>query len=948
MQSEVALLMGKGGLVSMNSLSPSSFCLWAKKAKDGESYWLPLNIHLADSASIAEFLWDEWLSEGIRRTIQEAITEPRVARRLYLFLAAAHDIGKAIPAFQAKSSAYIPNDLDLRIEENILFAGFPIRPYIGFSNPSISPHALATQLLLRREGISENIAAILGAHHGKPATSFEVVNHPIEAYPTNYHMGESGREAWTSIQRELLQFALQFADFQAPEELPTPNMSAQVLLSGLVIMADWISSNEHLFPYIRIEDDPRCLDSQARAEAAWQKLRLPKPWKINHLWMMPDSLYQNRFGFGPRAVQLAASVIASRVYQPGILILEAATGIGKTETALAVTEAFGSKARRTGMFFALPTQATSDGIFPRVRNWVDAQGDGRHAMTLAHGKAQFNEEYRAMFEGGRGIYDEDAYGAYVHSWFEGQKKALLADFVVGTIDQLLMMALKHKHAMLRHLGLSNKVVVIDECHAYDAYMNQYLDMALRWLGAYRVPVIVLSATLPAKKRAMLVEAYLNAVKPTLMRRDVLGRGSPSVPGKAADWTRSRAYPLLTYTDGSEVHSEALPDDGNAREVSIQYITEGTLAGRLSELLSGGGCAGVIVNTVRRAQAIAEVLRARFGEEYVMLQHARFLAPDRAQNEAELRRLLGKPSESERPPLCIVVGSQVLEQSLDIDFDVLITDLCPMDLLIQRMGRMHRHDRERPEKLRCAICLILQPADGGFAEGTAEIYKLYPLMRTRAFLPERITLPRDVPDLVQDVYDDDIPLPEEPPGYAEAKEDWLNLFARKERSADAFRICPPWTEPTATLTGWLSAGAESLSPEATLSEQMGEAKVRDSDESFEVLLLVESRGVLRFFPWIEGGREIPEGQLPDALAQAIARQRIRMPQPLCALWIIRRTIEELEALNARFAAWRESPWLKGELFLPMDENLTARLCGYVLHYDRLNGLSYEKEGKSDGG
>lgn len=919
--------------------------LWAKKSRDNEPYWLPLIIHLADSASIAAFIWDQWLSEGVRRAIADSISKPDDARLLYIFLAAAHDVGKATPVFQAKSSAFIPNDLDIRIEENILATGLPIKPYRDFTNSNVSPHALATQLLLLREGFNDPICAILGAHHGKPVSTTDLQYHSIETQPTNYHMGALGRESWTAVQRDVIHRSKALARLDAPNDLPVPGMSAQVLLTGLVIIADWIASNERLFPYVRIGDDTRNIDSRKRAKAAWDKLNLPFSWSADSLWIQTKSHFQARFGFDPNAVQAAAADATSHIYQPGIWILEAPTGCGKTETALAAAEALANKSKRSGLLFALPTQATSDGIFPRIRSWVDKLGDS-HAMVLAHGKAQFNEEYLSLFEGGRGIYDEE--GAFVHGWFEGSKKALLADFVVATVDQLLMMALKQKHVMLRHLGLSNKVVVIDECHAYDAYMNQYLDMALRWLGAYRVPVIVLSATLPAKRRRALVEAYLDEPKPVSSGRDVLGRGRKAESTESGEWAISRAYPLLTYTDAAEIKSAILPSDIPPLEVAISYIGEGELADQLSKLLAGGGCAGVIVNTVRRAQAMAGKMRARFGEDAVRLLHARFLAPDRARNEANLLRELGKPSEARRPEQCVVIGTQVLEQSLDIDFDVLVTDLCPMDLLIQRMGRMHRHNRSRPERLCAARCLILQNGDGDFTEGTAEVYKRYPLMRTRALLPERIVLPRDVSNLVQDAYDEDIPLPSEPTGYSEAREEWLNLTARKERNADAFRIGPPWRDKTATLNGWLTAGSDSLGSgvEAGLTEQMGEAKVRDSDESFEVLLFIESDGAYRFFPWIEGGRTIPDDTLSTECAKALARQRIRIPRPLCMPWTIRDTISELEDRNARFAAWRMSPWLRSELFLPMDDHLTARLLGYVLHYDRLVGLTYEKEGKGD--
>ena len=168
------------------------------------------------------------------------------------------------------------------------------------------------------------------------------------------------------------------------------------------------------------------------------------------------------------------------------------------------------------------------------------------AIQLAHGMAELNENYLRL-QGGRVQLEEDApeeHQVQVHQWFRGSKQALLANFVIGTVDQLLMAALCQKHVMLRHLGLAGKVVIVDECHAYDAYMNRYLDRALEWLGWYRVPVILLSATLPARRRAELIEAYQQK------RR----------PGPDAPWKTSCGYPLLTWTDGAEVKQTVIPLD----------------------------------------------------------------------------------------------------------------------------------------------------------------------------------------------------------------------------------------------------------------------------------------------------------------------------------------------------------------------------------------------------
>ncbi|MEK8106498.1 hypothetical protein NKG94_17000 [Micromonospora sp. M12] len=215
-------------------------------------------------------------------------------------------------------------------------------------------------------------------------------------------------------------------------------------------------------------------------------------------------------------------------------------------------------ARRTGAsgcYLALPTRATSDAMFARMLSWLrrlpDAQvGRGDRDVRLAHGKAALNPEYDQlrMTSLPSGIAEDTGGAAIgVHRWLAGPKRTLLSSFVVGTIDQLLFAALRSKHLVLRHLGLAGKVVVIDEAHAYDVYMGRFLDRALEWLGAYGVPVVVLSATLPAHRRAELMAAYDNGrlgPLPALTWRD---RGKTKVDPYAAlrtdlryPWSRSPA------------------------------------------------------------------------------------------------------------------------------------------------------------------------------------------------------------------------------------------------------------------------------------------------------------------------------------------------------------------------------------------------------------------------
>lgn len=897
-------------------------------------------MHMTDSASIAKRLWNHWLSEGAQQVIVGGLSDKSYAEKLYIFLAAVHDLGKATPVFQAKPHILYSSDLDYYIFEKLIAADIPIKPYRSFSNAKKTPHALATQLLLESMGCDRNIAIILGSHHGKPPSSSILNANRIDVYSENFYLGKEEKATWESVQEELVQFALELAGLSSMRECPRPNIMSQVLLTGMVTMADWIASNETWFPYIPIGSDPKDFNLECRSLTAWRLMDLPRPWYAANDWMRED-IIQKRFGFSQNSLQSAVIHAASQTCRPGIFVIEAPMGTGKTEAALAAAEIFAEKTRRTGVFFALPSQATSDAIFSRMRDWISHLGTGDlYSLKLAHGKAQFNDEYQELKKlgGSSNIYDDESGGGVVHEWFEGRKKSLLADFVAGTIDQLLIAALRQKHVMLRHLGLSNKIVVIDECHAYDAYMNRYLERILSWLGAYKVPVIVLSATLPMDRRKNIIEAYLGQRFTPDTQNDPLKKRKGK-NDQALEWTDRCTYPLITYSDCTIVKQEDVAEDRNPRKVYLEYISDAILIRRLDEMLSEGGCAGVILNTVKRAQEITRILREHFGDENVNLLHSRFLAVDRRTKEKALLKQVGKPGlKTKRPEKTIVVGTQVLEQSLDIDFDLLVTDFCPMDLLMQRVGRLHRHERNRPQKLYEAKCMIIGVEEDKFEEGTEHIYGEYLLMRTKAALPRQLTLPSDISSLVQKVYNDRENLSLESEEYQQAKRKWTELIETKERRAETWRIYPPWNDTSSNLVSWI---------DGDFSDKQGEATVRDADESIEVLLVQEVGGEIRFLPWIKNNVILSRDETPcNEHARLLACQSVHLPNILCAPWTIDRTIAELEQVNQTILQeWQNSPWLKGELFLILDEKLTTTINGYQLRYDPDYGLMYEKEVES---
>jgi CRISPR-associated endonuclease/helicase Cas3 len=406
---------------------------------------------------------------------------------------------------------------------------------------------------------------------------------------------------------------------------------------------------------------------------------------------------------------------------------------------------------------------------------------------------------------------------------------------------------------------------------------------------------------------------------------------PEVP----DWASSSAYPLITYSDGDEVY-QAMPraDMSRSQVIQIRQISGqlDDICGLLEELLVEGGCIGIVVNTVARAQEIASTLSETFGENMVMLLHSGFIAIDRTKREAALLDLLGK--EGSRPHKQIVVGTQVIEQSLDIDFDVMLTDICPIDLLIQRTGRLHRHERNiRPAMLSQPHCYVM-----GFDEfdsGSAAVYGEYLLLTTKYLLSNELRLPEDIPHLVHAAYGEGAIAPEdEAEAYANAKKVHMALVSDKETRSRSYRLRSP-SGGKADLSG-------SLDKQASDTEAGGNAAVRDTESSIEVIVLQKIGDKHRMLPWVDDS-ELPTDRALEAnLAFTLAGCKVKLPGALSKPWSIDSTIAELEKAGAELnSAWRESPWLNGELYLILDSSFSATICNrtgtYSIVYSKEYGL-----------
>lgn len=743
-----------------------------------------------------------------------------------------------------------------------------------------------------------------------------------------------------------------------------PSRAVQLQVSGLIVMADWIASDEKYFEGVDDLAEVGMDAARGRAAAAWRELGLRGGW--GSLPVPGDAVFRERFGEEPRPSQSMVVRAARSMAEPGLLIVEAPMGEGKTKAAFVAAEVLAARFGADGVFVGMPTQATCDPMFTQVRDWLRGiDPELVPQVALLHGKSMFNPEWRKLREtSGSGRFatvDEfgcecddalyfdgtgDTPAQAVAGWFLGRHRGLLAPFVVGTIDQLLFAATRTKFVMLRMAGLVGKVVVLDEVHAADVYMSQFLHEALRWLGQAQVPVVLLSATLAPAQRRALLGAYLAGAA---------SRAECDIE----DWIEPDGYPCATsaWWDGERarfavdtasawrpataVRVEVLPETvvgTRAEAVVARRAADREVADLLEDRLVDGGCALVIRNTVARAQSLTEELRERFGDDEVRLLHGRLSVRARAdRTRAAVADLGPSGGDRGRPTRLVLVATQLAEQSFDVDVDLLITDLANVDLLLQRIGRLHRHaGTARPERLRepCVVVTGFAPSGDGPAGllGASEgIYGRWPLLRTAAVVLDAAAgdgwqIPSQVPELVGRVYGEavhDVVPPSWRGVEDEARLLWAQERKRRVHNAGQYVLTRLGEYENPTLAGLHSAGA------LPGGERGLRAAVRDGDQGLEVVLVVGGP---------DGGYRTPAGRaltVNGDVAQELLDEVLGGTVRLSASQS-RAAEKELKPLPG----WLGDPWLRYSPALVLDGAGRAEFGGYTVRYDPVSGLVEE--------
>lgn len=612
-------------------------------------------------------------------------------------VASTHDVGKVSPTFVEKirrACSQCSVLTEISIDPNLE------REWGG--------HAGVSQLTALHLNTPRYIPEILGQHHGfSPSHMLASKRASDEVF---------GGDGWQKERERLVCELKKRLSMDWPE---VKNEAQARLLAGLTTVADWVGSGKYF-------EDPSI------------------PWKKNitraldSAGMIPPTYKQGMsftdiFGFSPRVAQ---QQLLDVVTGPGVYVLEAPMGIGKTEAALYCAYQLLRTHQASGIYFALPTQLTSNKIFERFSTFLNGdtnahrQGiladDCLHRSLLLHSKAwllntDMGEECRPGGE-----------------WFNQAKRGLLAPFAVGTLDQALMAAMNVKHGFVRAFGLAGKVVILDEVHTYDAYTSTLLDALVKLLRELHCTVIILSATLNRERRRQLL-GY-NA-----LRDD---------------------YPLITAIPNGQAAQElhVAVSENESYDVAVRLVGKCKLA--IEEALyraEQGQQVLWIENTVKEAQQRYLDFAARASELGVAcgLLHSRFTPEHRQEKEARWVSIYGKEGWADRNKQGrILVGTQVLEQSLDIDADFLVTRFAPTDMVLQRIGRLWRHsDTPRATSAQCECWLIapdLAPAisspEAAFGS-SAFVYSPYVLCRSLEVWESltKLTLPTQIRDLIEQTY-----------------------------------------------------------------------------------------------------------------------------------------------------------------------------------------------------
>jgi len=666
----------------------SYFRSWGKAEKDGERYHL-LPYHCLDVAAVGWLLLDPE-KPLCRRLAAQLEIAPEQLRQWVVFFLCLHDIGKFATAFQGLASGLSPDLVpkNPRMEYTVRHDTLGYMLWRDVLNNRLEDAQTFCELTdakeLRQLGRTLDVwMQVVTGHHGIPPQIITNCN-------LSNHFAKQDEEAALQYVLAVHQLflletgTLIFVDKEFTQRLK----QASWALAGIVVLADWLGSSRPAATYLQHET---ALGEYWNTHAIPFAIQAVSQAQLDNSAVAPYAGVAHLFPFITSLTPLqqwAADVELADTNQ--LFILEDVTGAGKTEAAMTLAHRLMACGLADGIYVALPTMATANAMYNRLGKAYRRlyAADALPSLALAHGARHLSDGFRASLclpenQAARRCYDKDeeTAEAFCSDWLaDSRKKALLAEVGVGTVDQALLAVLPAKHQSLRCLGFTRKILIVDEVHSFDPYMNHLLQRLIEYHAAQGGSVILLSATLPYSMRSGYLQAFASGIN----------RIAPELKP-------TKAYPLATHFPATgSIETKLATRREVERTVSVKLLdTDKQALAVIRQAVEQGKCVCWVRNTVGDAINTFRDLKKTdwMDNDRLTLFHSRFAMIDRQRIEADTLEFFGEDSTADMRRGRVLIATQVVEQSLDLDFDVMISDIAPIDLIIQRAGREHRHVRE---------------------------------------------------------------------------------------------------------------------------------------------------------------------------------------------------------------------------------------------------------------
>ncbi|OTP89778.1 hypothetical protein B6D12_04840 [Gilliamella apicola] len=607
----------------------------------------------------------------------------------FAYFLAWHDIGKFANGFQKLFKHNTPQLVAPDPSKEYLSRHDSLGWWLWHESLSLNPEIQLAQYNQRIMNLYDIWLLIMTGHHGKPPELLKDIK-------GNSSFNQQDKKNASDYIQAINQFFIKdnklqhypqfFFDKTHQEKLNQISW----LIAGLTVISDWLGSNEQLFSF------------------NWQVMPLSEYWQ-NHAIIQAENAIatlpklssvaqfknvKSLFPFIERPTPLQEYALSCQLSDknPELFIMEDVTGAGKTEASMILANRLMSAQKAQGIYIGLPTMATANAIYQRTANVYEKlyQAGSHPSLVLAHGASYMNSNFTQSILKKDHISQqkyskgEQSVSAECNEWFvDTRKKALLAEVGVGTLDQVLMAVMPFKHQSLRLLGLQHKLLILDEVHAYDSYMVKLLEALLHYHATQGGSAIILTATLPIFLREKLLNAFNNGL---INKQQTLSLN------------QSLPFPLITRLNYHGLTEQPIDTREEVkRQVEIAWIADiETGISKIEQSIKQGKIICWIKNSVIDAIDLYQQLQLTLNidTDHILLFHSRFAFCDRLQIEEKALTWAGKSSNSEIRQAKVIIATQVIEQSLDLDFDEMISDIAPIDLLIQRAGRLQRHVRDK--------------------------------------------------------------------------------------------------------------------------------------------------------------------------------------------------------------------------------------------------------------